>query len=432
MIKKLIFTLFLILFPVSVFGAEVRVTEKYMEDTGFYRYYLNNDIYFESTMRLEAVVSNIVKITYNDYVSLSLYKDGASKSISSGDYIYGDGSYVIVMRDGDNVGRVSFVLDMVSMETINLDDSFYNNVTFEQSYDAERKMYKESMGSIYSIYTSVPDRGITDKSVKIVYASDSKSYITVTKDGEEISYSSGKLFTEPGCYCVNIVYDTDTADMIELEGITESDLESLSEADMNYSESDEDYSNELEYIAATAQFKFRILDTPQNLTNFINPPRNYIISSVMLDGKKVDFEDETLFKAEEDGEYKFIFKNPAGKLPNYSFSYKRLKKIPTLSFEGIGKGGVSEDKVIITENQDYGEVEIHKNGVKYEASEGVIDEDGLYSIKVKDEAGNENTYMVNIDIPLRLNLWYLAAFIIIAAAAVLIYVRYIRNNIQIR
>ncbi|MCD8091176.1 MAG: hypothetical protein LUD81_11265 [Clostridiales bacterium] len=431
MIKKTVLTLLLILFPICVFGAEVSVTERYMEDTGFYRYYLNSDIYFESAVRLETVVDNIVRVTYNDYVSLTVYKDGRAQTFSSGDYIYGDGEYVIVMRDGDNVGRVSFVLDTVSLESINLDDKFYNYTAFSQSYDTERKMYKESIGSFYSIYTSLPDRGITDKSVKVVYSSDDKAYITVTKDGEEISYSSGKLFTEAGCYSISIIYDTDYAEMAELEGISENDLEALSEEEFNYSDS-EDYYSGLDYIAAAAEFKFRIVDTPQNLTNFINPPRDYIISSVMLDGKKIDFDDETMFRAEKDGEYKFIFKNPEGKLPNYSFSYERLKEIPTLKLEGLGPGGISEDRVVIIKNQEYAEVEIHKNGVKFEVLDGVIDEDGLYSIVAGDEAGNVNTYMVNIDIPLRLNLWYLAVFIIAAGAGAGVYIRYIKNNIRIR
>ncbi|MCD8089616.1 MAG: hypothetical protein LUD81_03165 [Clostridiales bacterium] len=292
-------------------------------------------------------------------------------------------------------------------------------------------MFKESMGGYFDLYTTVPDCGITEKDVKLNYnMRDGDAYITVLKDGEEISYTSGKIINEAGCYSVNVVYDVDKADYDELTGVTESDLESLSEDDLD--DDSEEYYTGLGYIAETASFNFRIIDGPQNLLNFVNPPRDYVIGSVMLDGKKADFGDETLFKAETDGEYKFIFKNPEGKLPNYSLTYERLTEIPTLTIEGVGKGGIAEEKVVFTPDEDYTEVQVSINGVKIAYEGNVLTEDGLYSLVVSDAAGNSNTYMLNVDIPMRINPVLVIIFIIAAGAAVYFYIRYVKNNIQIR
>ncbi|MCC8015746.1 MAG: hypothetical protein LIO87_11245 [Eubacterium sp.] len=431
--KKLFITLILILFPVCVFGAEVKVNEKYMEDTGFYRYSIDDDNYITSSVRLESVIDNIVKISFNDYVSVVIYKDGKVLEFHSGDYIYGDGEYTIVIKNGDDIGRIKFILNTISLDTLNLEDSFYNHINFEQTYDSERNMFKESMGELFSLYTTVPDGALTEKGVKINFnSSDQDAYITVMKDGEEIDYKSGSTITEAGCYSVNVVYDVDRGSYEDLKGVTESDLYSLSDEDFNYNDSEEDYYSGVDYIAETASFTFRIVDTPQNLLNYVNPPRDYVISSVMLDGKKINFSDETLFTAEADGEYKFIFKNPEGILPNYSFTYERLRKMPTLTIEGVGKGGIAEDKVVFTPNEDYTAVQVSVNGVQTDFEGNVIDKDGLYSITVSDDAGNTNTYMVNVDIPLRINPVLALIVIIAAGAAGYFYIRYIRNNIQIR
>lgn len=420
------------LFPVCVFGAEAKVTEKYMEDTGCYRYYLEDDYYFQSSVRLESVIDNIVQITYNDYVSVVVYKDGKADAFHSGEYIYGDGNYTIVIKKGDKIGRVNFILNTVSFDSISLEYSFYNPIEFKQTYDSERNMFKESMGDYFSLYTTVPNGALTEKSVRINFnSSDQDAYITVMKDGEEISYKSGTNITEAGCYSANVIYDIDSGSYNDLKDVSESDLYSLTDDDLNYDDSEE-YYMDVDYIAETAGFTFRIVDTPQNLLNYVNPPKDYVISSVMLDGKKLNFSDESLFKAEEDGEYKFIFKNPSGVLPNFSFTYERLRKMPTLTLEGVGRGGIADERVVFTPNEDYTDVQVNRGGVKIELEDNVIDVDGLYSLVVSDEAGNTNTYLVNVDIPFRINPVLALIVIIAAGAAAYFYIRHIKNNIQIR
>ncbi|MCD8089617.1 MAG: hypothetical protein LUD81_03170 [Clostridiales bacterium] len=80
-----------------------------MENTGYYRYYLDDDNYIQSTVRLEGVVENIAQITYGDEVTVIVYKDGEALAFYSGDYIYGDGKYTVVIKNGDDIGRINFI-----------------------------------------------------------------------------------------------------------------------------------------------------------------------------------------------------------------------------------------------------------------------------------------------------------------------------------
>ena len=188
-----IFFVLLILQVSFIYADEVKVKEKYMENTGYYRYYLDDDYYIESSLKLEAVISSVVKITYNDYVTVMLYKDGKPQEFSSGDYIFGDGEYTIVIKKDNKVGRINFIFDIVTEEDIDIEENFYNDVELVQSYDSKSGLYRQKMNEEYSLYTSIPNYAITNKNVK-VYAKDSKqAYVVVTKDGEEVVFADGKL-----------------------------------------------------------------------------------------------------------------------------------------------------------------------------------------------------------------------------------------------
>lgn len=420
--------------PWAVFAKNVEMTEEYMEENGFYRYYLDDEYYIESSVQLGAVVKNIVRITYNDYVNVVLYKDGEVLPYESGDYIYGDGEYTVVVKNDSDTGRVNFILDTISAENIDLEDEFYNTIKFTQSYDTEKRMYKEDMGGFYSLYTTVPNLSVTNKNVKIYFNEDERAYITVEKDGEEIEFSSGKLLSEPGYYLINVVYDVDTSFGDEyLSGIDESDLYSFSEEKMEQAEAYTPTESEVYgSVATVAEFKFLIVDSSQNRLNYINPPQDYAISSIIFDGKKVDVKNSNFYKTENDGQYKITFKSVKGNMPDYSFSYVRDRKAPTLTLENLGEGGIAKNKLSVLKDDNNSQVEISSNGAVLEFENNVIDADGLYKIKVIDEAGNFSTYLVNVDIPVHISIIAVLIVIAVLAGGIWLYVKHIGNNIQIR
>ena len=433
--KILIILLYMfILFPLSAFGAEVSMTEEYMEQSGFYRYYLNDEYYIESTVRLGSVVDNIVRLTYNDYVNVVLYKDGEVLPYESGDYIYGDGEYTVVVKDDEDIGRINFILDTISSEDIDLEDEFYNNIEFTQSYSRDSGMYRQDMEGYYSLYTSIPNCAITDKGVRVYFNEDERAYITATKDGEEFNLSSGKLYSEPGYYSINVVYDVDTSLGEEyLDGIDESDLYDFSEEDME--EADvytPTQSNVYGYVASVASFSFQITKGAENLVNYINPPIGYKISSVILDGKQLEVENSSLYKTLSDGQYRIVFQSINSDMPDYSFNYRRDRSAPRLTLKGIDAGGIARDQLEIIKQDESSQVEITGNGMSLSFEDNIIDVDGLYKINVTDEAGNFNSYMVRVEVPVRIGIAVILPLILVVIGAILIYIKYTGSHIQIR
>lgn len=420
-------------FPVSAFAKNVRITERYMEDSGFYRYFLEDDYYIESNVQLGSVVKNIVKLTYNDYVKVTIYKDGEIQPYSSGEFLYGAGEYTIVVKRDEDIGRISFIIDNSPSEDIDAEEEFYNTVDFVQTYDLEQKMYKESIGTAYSIYSTVPNFAVSNKAVRVYTPKNDRASISIVKDGKELEYKSGKLFTEAGYYTISIAYDMDNSENDDLEEISESDLYGFSEEKMNNAELENPSGNDIySTVVTVAELKFLIIDKPQNKLNYINSPQDYIISSVLLNGKRLSIEDEKQYKVEEEGLYQITFKGIDGTLPDYRFNFEKDVVAPTLELENINSKGIAKDRLKISKNDNNSQIEISSNNAALDFEANVINIDGLYSIKVIDAAGNSNTYMVNVSKSYHISIIWLLLAIIGAGGGIWLYVRHIKNNIQVR
>jgi hypothetical protein len=417
---------------VCVYATDVKVKEVYMEDTGFYRYCLTDKSYVESNVRLSGIVNNAVMLsTYGD-VKLTLYKDGEPEEINEGGYIYSDGEYTLVISKDDLKGKISFVMDNSVYENMDLSDEFYNTVPLKQGYDSKRGVYRLDMGDYYSFYTSIPNNAMTNRGVKIYTPQNDNISIIVEKNGKEISFSSGQTFSDAGYYAVNFIYSSpNTPYDDDVEDITDDELAAITDEEMEDVQLDTPpKSNPLGAVADVARYSFCVFDAPQNKLNYINPPQDYSIGSVTLNGKRTDIKNNNRFKAEKDGIYKITFKSDS--LPDYSCTFERDTKPPTLTFRNLGSNGKAEDSLEFIKNDKASSVTITGNDVPYSFDDGVIDKEGLYKIEVKDTAGNMNTYLVNVEKPLHISIFAIMAVLIAVIAAVAIYVHYVKNNICIR
>ncbi len=425
--KAIIITyILMLLFSVSSFAASIGLEETYIEDTGEYRYYLDERNYVTSSQQLGKIVGNVIKFTYNDYTYVSLKKDGEDVEILSGGYIYGNGSYTLTVSNGKDSGSIGFIIKEPSAEDLDSDESFYNKTSFTQSYSAEDNMYSLSMRELYTFRSTIPNYAVTDGSVKIYTPSDRKMSITAYKDGVETGFSSGKTFSDPGYYVLSFVYDS--ADIND-EMYTESDLQGFSDEAMENAalNADSSYFN----IADVAIYSFYIIDGPQNRLNYIDPPQDYNISSVMLEGQKQTVEG-SFYKTEKDGNYRILFKSIDGTLPDYTLNFSRDTTAPTLTLEGVGAGGIAKNNFRIVKDNENTEVEIYKGGVLQEDAPEDINTPGLYRIVALDSAGNSNTYVVNLKIKSAVTILWLILLLIVSAAAVKLYSSYIGKNIHIR
>ncbi len=422
--KRILFfaVVFVILFPISLFAEEKELKETYIEDTGEYRYYIDDRNYVTSTQKLGGIVENVIKFTYNDYTYVSLYKDGKEAEILSGGYIYGEGDYTLKISNGKDSGSISFIIR--EPDTSDIGSSIYTKKDFEQSYSQERGMYVLSLNGSYTFYSDIPNYAITDKAVKIYTPSDKKMSIMAYKDGGEIGFSSGKTFSEPGYYVISFVYDT--AD-VDDDRYSEEELAGFSEEDMGDASADSSYFG----IADVAVYSFTVINGPQNMLGYINPPFGYEISSVMLEGQRQTV-DNSFYRAEKDGNYRILFKGSQSGLPDYTLNFTRDTMPPRLSFEGVEKGGIAINRFRIKKDSEDTSVEIYKGGVPMENSPEEIDEDGLYRIVAYDNAGNAGAYIINLKRSIALSLLWLIPIIIAGAAAVWLYSSYIRKNIHIR
>ncbi len=408
----------------NVLAAEIRLRESYIEDTGDYRYYLDERNYVTSSQQLGRIVENVIKFTYNDYTYVSLTKDGENCEIVSGGYIYGDGNYTLTIGNGKDSGSINFIMRQPSGE-LSEDENFYNKSVLTQAYSAEQGLYSFSLGGLYTFYSPIPNYAVTDKPVKLLTPADDRMDITAYKDGEEINYSSGKTFSEPGYYMLSLVYDS--AD-IDDERYTEGELQGFSEQAMDNADIvvDDSYFN----IADIAIYSFVIIGGPQNKLGFINPPQDYTISSVVLDGQKQPVSTK-FFKPVNDGNYRILFKNSSGILPDYTLNFTRDTAAPTLRFGNVGLGGIAINKFSIIKDSDNTVVEVFRSGVPYENT-AEITESGLYRITATDSAGNTSAYIIS------LKKKYTAAYLLLIPLAIAVvvgiklYSAYIGKNIHIR
>ncbi len=426
--RKNIVLLFMLVFLLSAktYAADVKLSEAYIEDTGEYRYYLNENDYVTSSQQLGRIVENVIKFSFGDRTHISLTKDGEAVEIVSGGYIYDNGSYVLTISNGKDSGSIGFIIREPSSEDIADEESLYSKSPLIQSYSIDKNMYSISMGDMYSFYSNIPNYAVTDKSVKIYAPADKRMNITIYKDGAEASFSSGKTFSDPGYYVMSLVYDS--AD-IDDERYTEGELQGFSDeamdsADINV---DRSYFN----VANVAVYSFYIINGPQNRLNYIDPPQDYTISSVMLEGQKQPLEN-AFYKAEQDGNYRVLFKSNVGKLPDYTLNFTRDTDIPMLAFEGVGEGGIALDRFGIIKDKEDTSVEIYKGGVLQTNASDEIDEPGLYRIVASDKAGNANAYIINLKRKSFINILWIIPAAIIIAAAIKIYSSYVRRNIHIR
>ncbi len=408
----------------NVLAAEIRLRESYIEDTGDYRYYLDERNYVTSSQQLGRIVENVIKLTYNDYTYVSLTKDGENCDIVSGGYIYGDGNYTLTIGNGKDSGSINFIMRQPSGE-LSEDENFYNKSVLTQAYSAEQGLYSLSLRGLYTFYSPVPNYSVTDKPVKLLTPADDRMDITAYKDGEEINYSSGKTFSDPGYYVLSFVYDS--AD-IDDDRYTESDLQGFSDEAMDNADIvvDDSYFN----IADIAVYSFLIIDGAQNKLNFINPPQDYTISSVMLDGQKQPV-NTRFYRPVNDGNYRILFKNNAGILPDYTLNFTRDTRAPALRFGNVGPGGIAHNKFSIIKDSDDTAVEILSGGAPYEYAPEIT-ESGLYKITATDGAGNTSAYLIS------LKKKYTAAYLLLiplalaVAAGIKLYSAYVSNNIHIR
>jgi hypothetical protein len=98
----------------------------------------------------------------------------------------------------------------------------------------------------------------------------------------------------------------------------------------------------------------------------------------------------------------------------------------------LEKGGKAKDSLSFEKDDKNSVVTVTNNEVPYDASDGTIDEDGLYKIVVSDTAGNFTTYLVNVEKTVKISIFFVIAVFVAVIAAVAVYVRYVKNNICIR
>lgn len=411
----------------NVYGAEKRLSELYMEETGEYRYYLDEKNYVTSSQQLGGIVRNVIKLTYNDYTDVKLVKDGEAEEVISGGFIYGNGNYTLTLSNGTDSGSIDFIIKELSAEDMTTeDDSFYTKVMISQSYSEERNMYALSLGNMYTFYSDVPNRSITDKAVKIYAPADERVDINVYKDGRETSFRSGKTFSEPGYYVFSLVYDS--AD-IDDDRYTEEELSGFSDEAMENADI-EDGSTYMS-IADISIYSFSIIKGPQNRLEFVNPPQDYKISSVMQEGRRQTPEG-SFYKLSSDGNYRILFKNPSGILPDCTLDFTRDTKPPRPVFEGVGDGGIAENSFGIIKDDEDTVIEVYKGGLIQNNAPSDITDEGLYRIVAYDSAGNSSAYMINLK---KSSKWLLLLIIPPAVGSLLavrLYSRYVSRNIHIR
>ena len=268
---------------------------------------------------------------------------------------------------------------------LNLDNvklSFDDTKEADITYDEETSMYVYTLPNEFKFYISVPGGAASVDPVRM-RIEDKTSNVTVTKDGEEYEVANGTYyFSEPGLYQLDMVCKPGsyTGDNITI---------------YNY------------------QIVFQVLNDGYSRQNFLLAPEGYEIKYVACSGKPIEITNSKCIYIPDDGNYQV--RCSADNLPDYSMTFKKDTKAPTLTFSQPIKQRALKLPVSYEKTDEEDTITVYRDGNSVELQSQTLNQGGHYRIRVTDKAGNNRDYQFFVKETYKLFNKHLVILIVIVA-----------------
>ena len=247
------------------------------------------------------------------------------------------------------------------------------------------------------IYMSVPSGAVTEEPVQITFSSENFGVYAIEKDGQSDYNIFAREFRDEGEYSLKLYW----IDPAAAEG----------------------------EIGFQIPVDFQICRAVEPEKREICAPAGFSIRSVMVDGREMEAPDRVLIP-EEDGRYEIVFEAVKNPDVTYSYAVQIDTTPPELKFsQDIGgnvRVPVSYEKV-----ETDSEVTVYLDYREAVFGDNTLTRGGDYRIVVTDPAGNSRTYSFHAAADNRKKIAIGAAGVLLLLAALVIYMKYIREHMGV-
>ncbi len=149
-----------------------------------------------------------------------------------------------------------------------------------------------------------------------------------------------------------------------------------------------------DYNVYEVNFYFTIIGGRDNTLGAVPAPERFVISEVLLDGRRQKIPEERCFFLGGDGEYQIRFQAADREGLSVETRFVRDTQAPFLSFSPEPQGGAASGAVEFVPSEPDCRVYINYNGSRGYAVSSTLTSVGNYGLSVVDEAGNAREYQL--------------------------------------
>jgi len=397
----------MLLTPMTVYGVEVDLRRVAAEDEEIYRYEFPNGLGIETTIPMGSNDQMITVFAIDEGVEYQMYRDGEMIVYTQDDLLMEDGDYVLQLKAQDYTASFPFSLSG-SAEDYDIEfGSIINVQKLDGGYSHTKQRFVYQFPNGATVTANIPNGNISANHVTFSFTGAVSGVLV--KDDAPADFIVGETISEEGIYRLSL-----TA-MPDITNATEGSFDDIQTTDTNIYKAD---------------FNFRILNTPCSDIGIYNPPQDFVITGVSLDGKAVDYTSDYCF-LRKDGDYSFQLKHQSDSNVTGKASIRIDREAPYLLFPEGGAGGVAEGMVLLRKSEESAAVTITKDREPYVGDPTKLTDPGYYQITIQDEAGNQREYRLQLLEAFQFSWTTLVIVLLVAAAAVAVIAVLARRNMRV-
>lgn len=265
-------------------------------------------------------------------------------------------------------------------------------ITEDMGFDAGSRQYVNYVRGDKSkyYYSSLPKGIITNGSIS--FQMGSRNQYALYRDGERVTDVDISNIVQEGSY------------VLETYGQGSSDAE---------------------------RFEFTIIQSLTNTIEQFTIPDGFHFSGVIVNGEQAAAPSGAVYQMPSDGNYRFEF--GCGEIGmSYVVQVEKDTVAPILSFTGV-IDGIAKGPVTILQEDESAILEVSKDGTAINVPYTRILEDyGDYVVTIRDMAGNSSEYRFTIQLYFTMMSMMVFLILIVIAAGLLGYYRYVKTHLRVR
>lgn len=259
------------------------------------------------------------------------------------------------------------------------------------SFDSAGRRYVYTLPDGNSWSMNVPNGGFSLSPVSLI-VSEGCMVLRMERNGAEYPVPDPLIFRESGDYTAEL-FSSGNMDLNDLQALTAAGTETVS---------------------YRASVHFGIGTSPVSSLEELAAPEKFEITSVRRDGTETESGKGKL-PLTQDGNYQVLFTCTDNPQITYRLQFQTDRTVPRLTFSKDVTGKRLKPPISFEASEQDCSITVLRNGLAIAEQDHVIRDGGTYNVKIRDQAGNENSYSFVVDYPVR---YLKPMWIILLAAAV--------------